>query len=136
MDADQLSQELNLKAMTALSSVVADEERGLISKAEAKTAIRAIYEVVGGLVPTSTFDLISAASEQYKHHRGWDVQMVNVAGELKGVARVCGNGAVIRITGAVPHRKPSNNVDETENDLMAKQDASSLLNRIRATAQW
>lgn len=133
MDAEQLSQEINLKAMTALANIVDDEERGIITRAEAKTALRAIFDMAGGLVPTSTFDLISAAADQYKHAKGVEVEWVRIGDAIKGVARVCGAGAVLRIDQALPHRKPSYDIDT---DAKAKEHAARLFGQLRGQVQW
>lgn len=135
MDARQLSEELNLKAMNSLTNVVNDEARGLISKAQAGTACRAIFDVVGGLVSTETVDLISAAVEQYKGHHGWMGNLVRRGDHMEGYIRVCGPAAVIRINHATPHRKPSYNVEE-ETNILARDDADRLFANLRNNGAW
>lgn len=136
MDAKQLTDELHLKAMTALTCIIQDEQRGIISPAQAATGVRAIFDTVGGLVPTEAFDLISLVGKEYKGKTGTQVDMVKVGDHLEGVIRFCHSGAVLRVTHAVPHRRPAYTTDEV--DAEAKVDAANLFNVLKkkVNAQW
>ena len=98
MDAEQLTQELSLKAMTALSNIIGDYERGLISKAQAATGCRAVFDTVGGLVGTEVFNLVSAAAQQYKGAKSYEVTIGRGDDRYKGVMRQCGEACVLDFT--------------------------------------
>lgn len=134
MDAKQLSDELNLKAMTALTGIIQDEARGLISPAQAATGVRAIFDMSSGLISSESFELISLAAAEYKGKRGMDVQLIKSPnGHLEGVLRVCGTGAVLRINRAVPHLMPTYADDA---DVDARTSAATLFNLIRNSYKW
>lgn len=135
MDSEQLSHEINIKAINALSNIMDDERRGIITRAQAKTAVRAIYDTVGGLVPTDTFDLISQAAEEYKQAHGTEVQWFRVGSDIKGICRIAGTGKVLRIDRATPQRIPSNNTD-IDDDAAAKDHAAKLFAKLKDEVQW
>lgn len=135
MDSKQLSEELNLKAMTALTGILQDEARGLITPAQAATGVRAIFDMAGGLISQESFDLISLAAESYKGKRGVEVNLTkNPQGHLEGVIRFCGSGAVVHINQASPHRTPEY-TDSTDEE--AKVISDNLFQLIRKkNTQW
>ncbi|WEU67417.1 hypothetical protein [Xanthomonas phage JGB6] len=116
----------------ALTGLIEDEKRGLITKAEAKTAIKAIFESVSGLIDQETFDFLSAASVDYKDSKGMDITFVKVEETIQGTIRVCGNGALM-VYKAVPIRAPQYNTHEevdAEAKTIQQEMHQKLLNRV------
>jgi hypothetical protein len=113
MDAGQVIEELSFKVNMALHTLVSDYERGLISRAQARTGVKAIGESVMGLVTQDTFDLIGVIDQQLsdKDTRGAETR---VRGIGNGLARslhfVCGTGQVYAVTGKIqPIYRPDYN---------------------------
>ena len=73
MDTEQLTRELSLKAMTALGNIIGDYERGLITRAQAMTGCRAVFDTVGGLCTNDVYQLVSEAAMTYKGVHGIEV---------------------------------------------------------------
>ena len=119
MDAKNLIDELNLKTTIAVMGIVEDERRGIITKAQAATAMKGIFDAVSGLVSQDTFDLISAASEEYKGAKGMEATFIKHEDKIIGTIRICGAGALLRFSNGVPLRTPQDN-SEREVDAEAK----------------
>lgn len=134
MDTEQLREELNFKVLTAVHSIVSDERRGLITKAQANTGIRGIFDAVSGLVSQDNFDLLSAASEEYKHAKGVDVTFIKAVDGITGTIRICGNGALLSYRQGRPMILPRYNVEE-EVDLEARERQEAYHNRLVQEAQ-
>lgn len=124
MDAKQLINDINLKAMDSLGNVIQDYERGLISKAQAATGCRAIFDCVSGIATKEVFDLVSQAAAEFSGTHGVEVNIKpgRDNGELtfSGTIRYCGLAQVLRFR-AVPHYTGSYNDDEP--DLIAREKA-------------
>lgn len=124
MDPQQLIKDINLKAITALGSVVQDYERGLISRAQAATGCRAIFDTVSGIATPEVFDLVTQASAKFKDAVGVEVNLRPDTrnGKLvyNGTIRYCGLAQVLRFR-AVSHHTGSYNDDEP--DLIARDKA-------------
>lgn len=114
MDTEQLVRELNLKAMTAISNLLSDYERGLISKAQVSSGCRAVFDTVGGLVSADTFEFVSLAANEFKGAKGVELQVTRYDNQLKGVARICGTGALLGIYAARPIKTPVYNEEEPD----------------------
>lgn len=134
MDTEQLREELNFKVLTAIHGIVNDERRGLITKAQANTGIRGIFDAVSGLVSQDNFDLLSAASEEYKHAKGVEVTFIKATDGIQGSIRICGNGALLSYRQGKPMILPRYNVEE-EVDLEAKERQEAYHKRLVQEAQ-
>lgn len=121
MDAQTVIDELNLKVAASVIGICDDERRGIITKAQANTAIRAVFDAVSGLVSQDNFDLMSAVSEEYKHEKGVEATFIKNGDEIIGTIRICGAGALLSFRGGKPIRLPQHNT-EREVDAEAKQD--------------
>lgn len=126
MDSRRMTEELNLKAYTAISNILTDYERGVISKGQAATGVRAVFDAVGGLVSSQTLEHISMAGDYFKGARGYEVQWINKGQHLEGVMRVCGTGAVVRVFKASAHVVPRYN-DSDDADALARDEADRLM---------
>lgn len=117
---DTLANELSLKAMTAVGSLIADYDRGLISKAQVASGCRAIFDTVGGLVTPKALDLISQAAKEYQC-KGYEVLMVRTPEGLRGTVRQCGGAKVVkfRTEGISSLEHQRNQLDEP--DLAARK---------------
>ena len=134
MDAQTLIDELNLKVATSVIGICDDERRGLITKAQAGTAIKAVFDAVSGLVSQDNFDLISAASEEYKREKGMEATFVKNGDEIVGTIRICGAGALLSYRGGKPIRLPQDNT-EREVDAEAKQEKAEWHRKVVAHLQ-
>lgn len=113
MDAEQLTKELSLKALSAITTLVSDYKRGLITKGQVSSGCRAVFDTVSGLVGTEVINLVSQAAAEFKS-KGFEVEIIKHAdGTLRGALRVCGKGKVLRIR-AEPHFAAPYNVDEPD----------------------
>lgn len=128
MDPWKLKSEVSQKVIGALQAIVSDHERGLISRAQAATGVRGIYDATSGLVDTETFDILSEVAQRYKGVHGVEVQFKRVGKHLEGYVRVCGRGRVVRITQAIPHYTAAY-TDENADTEAARQ-AARLFNDI------
>lgn len=103
MDTRQLTQELNFKVLDAVHNLLRDHERGLITRAEVKTGVRAIFDSVAGLVPTTTFNLLSEAAEEYKGAHGIEAYKYNGNGNI---LHVTGTGRVLHVNSVMSLKYP------------------------------
>ena len=135
MNNEALLEELDLKAMTALTGVIQDEKRGLITPAQAATGIRGIFDAVGGLVSQDCFDLISLAALEFKNASAYEVKLGVQDGNLYGVLRNCRNGLIIEVVQAKARQKAGYNVADEVNE-MAKKDAAELFDKMSQRGKW
>ncbi len=69
-----LIDELERKALDALSRILSDFDAGAISQPAAAFALRTLFDAVSGLVGADTFDLISEASKKVNETQHNDQQ--------------------------------------------------------------
>lgn len=134
MDAQSLTDELNLKVATSVIGIVDDERRGIITAAQANTALKGIFDAVSGLISQDNFDLLSAASEEYKHAKGVEATFLKHEGSIVGTIRICGAGALLRFSNGVPLRVPQDNSErEVDAEAKAEQKAwhQNVVDRLR-----
>lgn len=112
MDAKQLTQELALKAINAVHTLVSDFNRGLITQGQVSAGCQAVFNTVSGLVDTETVQLLSDAAKEYRC-TGYDVEAVRTAQGIQGTIRVCGKGRVMRFI-AQPLFQAGAGVDEPD----------------------
>ena len=134
MDAQTLIDELNLKVTTSIIGICDDQRLGVITGAQANTAIKAVFDAVSGLISQDNFDLISAASEEFKHEKGMEATFIKNGDEIVGTIRICGAGALLSFRGGKPIRLPQNNT-EREVDAEAKQDQAEWHRKVKETLQ-
>jgi hypothetical protein len=79
-----------------LSNVISDYERGLISKAQAATGCRAVWDTVSGLVGGEVLDLINQASLEYRGARG--VEFALDPKTARGYLYRCGTAMINDVT--------------------------------------
>lgn len=129
MDAEQLVRELNLKAMTAISNLLSDYDRGLISRAQANTGCRAVFDTVSGLVSSDTFEYISMAANEFKGAKGCQLSLRKdkTGTAFEGILRICGSGKLIRVRGTPYHAAPpyTAHVDDAVEPDRAAMDAAA-----------
>ena len=119
MDAKQLMSELDHKVFNTVVNIVEEERRGLITRAQAATGMRAVFDAVSGLCSQDNFDMLSAAALEYRDAKGVDVTFIKGQNGIHGSIRICGNGALLSYDQGTPMILPRNNSDE-EVDLEAK----------------
>lgn len=119
MDAQSVIDELNFKVATAVIGICEDEKRGIITRAQALTALQGIFNAVSGLISQDNFDFLSAASEEYKGAKGMEATFLKEDGHIVGTIRLCGSGALLQFGQGQPIRLPQDN-SEREVDAEAK----------------
>lgn len=136
MEANQILEEINLKALAALTTIIQDEKRGLLTKGQAATGIRGIFDSVSGLVSQECFDLISLAANEYKDASEVDVNLIRSGDNIVGVMRFPKTGAILEITNTKPRRFPGYN-DTDENAVEnVKAEAQAIFEKLKARREW
>lgn len=70
MEAQQILDEIDRKALETLQRILNDRERGVISDAQARASVHTLFEAVSGLCSRDSFDLISDASTELNAPKG------------------------------------------------------------------
>ncbi len=131
--------ELNLKVLTSLSNLVADEERGLITGAEVKTAVRSIFDCMGGYLAPETFETLSVVSDRYKNSKAAEFYMIQhpqADNLIAGMMYVPNVDAIIQIREAhrmTPQYNLNEERDKQNRDIFIAYKRENPINRKKST---